>query len=73
MVVIDGKNTKSDDAAVTTIKRLTYHQFCNNGGGHGCISTSSDGDMHTKMFTFTATTDPDRVARRNVSWFGSPT
>jgi phosphatidylserine/phosphatidylglycerophosphate/cardiolipin synthase-like enzyme len=71
-VVIDGKNTKSTDPAVTTIKRLDHYEFCNNGGGHGCISTSSSGDMHTKMFTFTSTTDPTNAARSNVSWFGSP-
>lgn len=72
MVVIDGKNTASSDPAVATIKRLTYHKFCNNSsGGRACISTSADGDMHTKMFTFSATTDPTGAPRSNVSWFGS--
>lgn len=72
MVVIDGKNTDSTDSAVAAITRLTYHKFCRNGnGGRGCISTGRDGDMHTKMFTFTATTDPNHVPRRNVTWFGS--
>lgn len=72
MVVIDGKNENSTDPSVATIKRLTYHKFCqNSSGGTGCISTSADGDMHTKMFTFTATTDPQGVARTNVTWFGS--
>ena len=72
MVVIDGKNAPSTDPAVTTIKKLTNHKFCTNAnGGTGCISTSADGDMHTKMFTFTSTTDPDGVRRSNVSWFGS--
>ena len=27
--------------------------------------------MHTKMFTFTAATDPSGASRTNVSWFGS--
>lgn len=72
MVVIDGKNSTSTDPAVATIRQLTYHKFCHYGSsGHGCISTSADGDMHTKMFTFTRTTDPNGVARSNVSWFGS--
>lgn len=72
MVVIDGKNAASTDPAVTTIKQLSYHKFCqNSSGGRGCISTSADGDMHTKMFTFTSTKDPQGVSRGNVSWFGS--
>ncbi|MGH3645620.1 MAG: phospholipase D-like domain-containing protein [Micromonosporaceae bacterium] len=72
MVVIDGKNQSSTDPAVATIKRLTYHKFCqNSSGGRACISTSADGDMHTKMFTFTRTTDPRGTARSNVAWFGS--
>ncbi|MGH3727140.1 MAG: phospholipase D-like domain-containing protein [Micromonosporaceae bacterium] len=72
MVVIDGKNESSTDPAVSTLKQLTYHKFCqNSSGGRGCISTSADGDMHTKMFTFTSTKDPNGVARSSVSWFGS--
>ncbi|MDY7227868.1 phospholipase D-like domain-containing protein [Hyalangium rubrum] len=72
MVVIDGKNESSTDPAVVTIKQLTSRKFCqNSSGGTGCISTSADGDMHTKMFTFSATTDPNSVARSNVSWFSS--
>ena len=74
MVVIDGKNIPSlnSDPSVGIIQKLTYHKFCtNSNGGTGCISTSADGDMHTKMFTFTATTDPNGVARSNVTWFGS--
>jgi phosphatidylserine/phosphatidylglycerophosphate/cardiolipin synthase-like enzyme len=72
MVVIDGKNADSTDPAVVTIRQLTNHKFClNSNGGNACISTSAAGDMHTKMFTFTATQDPNGVARSNVSWFGS--
>jgi HKD family nuclease len=70
-VVIDGKNEPSDAAAVGLLRRLT-HRFCtNDNGGNGCISTSPDGDMHTKMFTFSRTTDPNGTAHNNVSWFGS--
>jgi phosphatidylserine/phosphatidylglycerophosphate/cardiolipin synthase-like enzyme len=72
MVVIDGKNKNSADPSIATIKRLANHRFCGNAdGGRSCISTSADGDMHTKMFTFTAATDPNGASRTNVSWFGS--
>ncbi|WP_144119158.1 phospholipase D-like domain-containing protein [Catellatospora sichuanensis] len=72
MVVVDGKNAPSTDPAVATVRLLTNHKFCTNAsGGNGCISTSADGDMHTKMFTFTATKDPNGTARSNVTWFGS--
>ncbi|MFG3707190.1 phosphatidylserine/phosphatidylglycerophosphate/cardiolipin synthase family protein [Micromonospora sp. NPDC047670] len=72
MVVVDGKNATSTDPAVATIRQLRYHQFCqNSSGGRGCISTSAAGDMHTKLFTFTRTTDPNGVAHGNVVWFGS--
>ena len=71
-VVLDGKNASSADPAVATIKKLTNHRFCTNtSGGGGCIGTSSAGNMHTKMFTFSQTTDPNGVARSNVVWFGS--
>ena len=71
-VVLDGKNAGSTDPAVVTIKKLTNHRFCtNSNGGGGCISTSAAGNMHTKMFTFSQTTDPSGVARPYVSWFGS--
>jgi HKD family nuclease len=71
-VVLDGKNASSTDPAVVTIKKLTHHRFCtNSNGGGGCIGTSASGNMHTKMFTFSQTTDPSGVARPYVSWFGS--
>lgn len=70
-VVIDGKNASSTDPSVAALKTLS-HKFCtNDNGGHGCISTSADGDMHTKMFTFSRTTDPAGAAHNSVSWFGS--
>lgn len=71
-VVLDGKNATSTDPAVVTIKKLTHHRFCtNSNGGGGCIGTGAAGNMHTKMFTFSQTTDPSGTARPYVSWFGS--
>jgi phosphatidylserine/phosphatidylglycerophosphate/cardiolipin synthase-like enzyme len=71
-LVLDGKNEPSTGAAVTTIRNIANHRFCtNSNGGDGCISTSVDGNMHTKMFTFSQTKDPSGVLRSNVSWFGS--
>ncbi|WP_285474205.1 phospholipase D-like domain-containing protein [Actinoplanes sp. NBRC 101535] len=70
-VVLDGKNATTGATAVTTIKKLTNHRFCSYGTGNACISTSATGDMHTKMFTFSATTDPNGVNRTQVAWFGS--
>ncbi|MCO8274901.1 phospholipase D-like domain-containing protein [Actinoplanes sp. TRM 88003] len=72
MVVVDGKNTDLTNGGVAAIKQLTEHKFCSrSSGGRACISSSGDGDMHTKMFTFTATKDPNGTDRTNVSWFGS--
>src|SRR3569833_2467218 len=69
---LDAKNADSTAAAITTIKKITNHVFCgNSAGGNSCISTSADGDAHTKLFTFSSTTDPNGVARSNVAWFGS--
>jgi phosphatidylserine/phosphatidylglycerophosphate/cardiolipin synthase-like enzyme len=71
-IVLDGKNASSTDPSVATIKKLTNHRFCTNtSGGGGCIGTSAAGNMHTKMFTFSQTKDPNGVARSNVVWFGS--
>lgn len=71
-VVLDGKNASSTDPAVATIRKLTGAKFCTNtSGGGGCIGTSAAGNMHTKMFTFSQTTDPNGVARPYVIWFGS--
>jgi HKD family nuclease len=70
-VVVDGKNAASADSAVPLLRQVS-NKFCTNAnGGNSCISTSADGDMHTKMFTFSSTTDPEGAARSNVSWFGS--
>ncbi|NMO21284.1 hypothetical protein HPC49_29645 [Pyxidicoccus fallax] len=71
-LVLDGKNAPSTDPAVNTIRQIANHRFCtNSNGGDGCISTSADGNMHTKLFTFSQTKDPSGVLRPYVSWFGS--
>lgn len=71
-IVLDGKNATSTDPSVATIKKLTNYRFCTNtSGGGGCIGTSAAGNMHTKMFTFSQTKDPNGVLRSNVVWFGS--
>jgi phosphatidylserine/phosphatidylglycerophosphate/cardiolipin synthase-like enzyme len=69
--LLDGKNLDSTDPSIGIIRQLTNHRFCTYGAGRACVSTSADGDMHTKMATFTATTDPNGVARGDVAWFGS--
>jgi HKD family nuclease len=72
-LVIDGKNDKKDpNAAVKLIKTLPDVKFCKKGTALGCISTSTTGIMHAKLFTFSETTDPNGTARTDVSWFGSP-
>jgi HKD family nuclease len=71
-LVLDGKNASSTDPSVVTLKKLSRAKFCtNSSGGGGCIGTSAAGNMHTKMFTFTQTKDPNGVLRPNVVWFGS--
>ncbi|WP_083968031.1 phospholipase D-like domain-containing protein [Hyalangium minutum] len=71
-LVLDGKNAASTDPAVATLKKIANAKFCTNAsGGGGCIGTSSAGNMHTKMFTFSQATDPSGVLYPNVSWFGS--
>jgi phosphatidylserine/phosphatidylglycerophosphate/cardiolipin synthase-like enzyme len=80
LILIDGKNASQTGAALTIIRKLRQVRFCgypavayekSTRAGGGCISTSDDGDLHVKMFTFSATTDPTGAARRDVSWFGS--
>ncbi|MFP2924492.1 phospholipase D-like domain-containing protein [Pyxidicoccus sp. 3LG] len=71
-LVLDGKNAPSTDPAVNTIRQIANHKFCtNSNGGGGCIGTSASGNMHTKLFTFSQTKDPNGVLRANVTWFGS--
>jgi phosphatidylserine/phosphatidylglycerophosphate/cardiolipin synthase-like enzyme len=38
---------------------------------YGAIATGPGSDLHTKLFLFEATTDPEGQLRRNVCWWGS--
>lgn len=38
---------------------------------YGAVATGPNADLHTKLFLFSATKDPDGVLRDNVSWWGS--
>ena len=38
---------------------------------YGAVATGPDSDLHTKLFLFSATKDPDGLLRENVSWWGS--
>jgi phosphatidylserine/phosphatidylglycerophosphate/cardiolipin synthase-like enzyme len=58
--------------AVRIIQGLRNVRFCFNSAGAGsCMSTSASGNMHTKMFTFSQTKDPNGNLNSNVAWFGS--
>jgi phosphatidylserine/phosphatidylglycerophosphate/cardiolipin synthase-like enzyme len=71
-VVLDGKSASSTAPAVATIRSLTNHRFCtNSNGGGGCIGTGAAGRMHSTMFTFSQTKEPNGIARSSVAWFGS--
>lgn len=75
--MIDGKNEDSTNEAVAVIKGLREYKFCKHKNENGtttlsCVSTNDSGIMHAKLFTFSETTDPTGVARKQVSWFGSP-
>ncbi|ADO75711.1 phospholipase D-like domain-containing protein [Stigmatella aurantiaca] len=71
-VVMDAKNASTGYAAVETLKQLANAKFCTNAsGGGGCISTSAAGNMHTKLFTFSQTRDPNGVLCPAVSWISS--
>jgi phosphatidylserine/phosphatidylglycerophosphate/cardiolipin synthase-like enzyme len=71
-VVMDAKNASTGYAAVETLEQLAYVKFCTNAsGGGGCIGTGASGNMHTKLFTFSQTRDPDGVLRPETVWLGS--
>ncbi len=80
LVLIDGKNLTVTGQALSIARQLGNHRYCGYPAaayesparaGGGCISTSDSGDLHTKMFTFSSTTDPTGAKRSNVAWFGS--
>lgn len=80
LVLVDGSNLTSTSPAVAILKELHSVRFCSydpaaygsaRKSGGACVSTSDDGDLHVKMFTFSETTDPAGELRADVSWFGS--
>jgi hypothetical protein len=50
------------------------HVFCGDGvegQNYGCITTDASGIMHSKLYTFSRTRDPNGTLRDDVVWFGS--
>lgn len=79
-ILLDGKNLTSGTKAVPIIQQLKGARFCTYApaayenktrSGGACLSTSDSGDLHTKMFVFSRTTDPNGTPRSWVSWIGS--
>jgi phosphatidylserine/phosphatidylglycerophosphate/cardiolipin synthase-like enzyme len=78
-VVQDGNNEFDSrlDTLSNNLRRLigkSNHRFCGvrtENGNHGCITRHPTGKMHTKMFTFSGTSDPEGKFHRNVVWYGS--
>ncbi|WP_225412720.1 phospholipase D-like domain-containing protein [Stigmatella hybrida] len=71
-VVMDAKNASTGYAAVDTLQQLAHVKFCTNAsGGGGCIGTGASGNMHTKLFTFSQTRDPNGVLHPDVAWISS--
>ncbi len=71
-VVVDGNVAASTRAGAVRLKALGPDvRFCTANSGGGCVTTNP-GNMHAKLLTLSATTDPDGLPRRRVSWFGSP-
>lgn len=75
-VVEDGSDEFEEDSSPRDLHAAlgANHVFCGNrvlGGNYGCITTDPSGIMHTKLYTFSQTKDPNGVLRNNVVWFGS--
>lgn len=75
-VVEDGSDEFEEDASPRDLHAAlgANHVFCGNrvsGKNYGCITTDPSGIMHTKLYTFSQTQDPNGVMRSNVVWFGS--
>jgi len=75
-VVEDGSDEFEEDTSPRQLHSAlgSNHVFCGDrkaGGNYGCITTDSSGIMHTKLYTFSQTKDPNGVLRSNVVWFGS--
>lgn len=75
-VVEDGSDEFESDTSPRDLHAAlgANHVFCGDrreGGNYGCITTDPSGIMHTKLYTFSQTKDPNGVLRSNVVWFGS--
>jgi phosphatidylserine/phosphatidylglycerophosphate/cardiolipin synthase-like enzyme len=71
-VVVDGNVAASTRAGAVRLRDLGADvRFCTGNSGGGCV-TSNVGNMHVKLLTLSATSDPDGAVRRSVCWFGSP-
>jgi phosphatidylserine/phosphatidylglycerophosphate/cardiolipin synthase-like enzyme len=75
-VVEDGSDEFDPDASPHDLHAAlgASHVFCGGrvqGGNYGCITSDPSGIMHTKLYTFSQTKDPNGVLRSNVVWFGS--
>ena len=70
-VVVDGNVAVSTADGARRLRDLGRAvRFCTGNRGGGCVTTNV-GNMHAKFLTMGETTEPDGVARRDVSWFGS--
>lgn len=75
-VVEDGSDEFEADTSPRDLHAAlgANHVFCGSrveGGNYGCITSDPSGIMHTKLYTFSQTKDPNGVLRSNVVWFGS--
>lgn len=70
-VVHDGGDDSPAAVALRTGLAAGKHTRCGHGGGHGCITRSATGLMHTKLFLFSRTLDGAGAARDDVAWIGS--
>jgi hypothetical protein len=70
-VVSDGSKRSDEAKALHAELDPGHHKWCERNGGAGCISKHPGGIMHTKLFTFSRTTDKDGTPHDNVVWIGS--
>jgi hypothetical protein len=73
-IVIDGQVREGGQLSTLGAfleQHATKFVVCNSAGGDGCNTTNSSAIMHSKIFTFSSTFDPEGTRRSHVSWFGS--
>ncbi len=76
LVAEDGSDAFDGDPSPLALQGAlgADHVFCGDkveGKNYGCITGDPSGRMHTKLYTFSQTRDPDGVLRDDVVWFGS--